>query len=350
MTHTPAPAFAHTSGPRDAKIMLVGEAWGAQEALTGLPFVGASGQELTRMLTEAGIKRTSCLLTNAFAFQPPSNQIDALCGSRAEVGQSPYPHVKQGRYIRPEYYGEFERLKAEIEEVRPNVIVPLGNTACIPILHSVRIGTIRGYVQDSKISPGLKALPTYHPAGVMRNWAHRVIAIADLLKVKREAEFPDIRRPDRTVIINPTLAEIAAWMLRPAAMYAVDIETGAKQIKCIGFARSRSDAIVVPFVDFKQQGGSYWPTANAELEAWYLVKTLLERPVPKLFQNGLYDLQYILRMGIRPANCIHDTMLLHHAMYPELQKGLEFLGSIYTDEAPWKLMRGGRNVELKKDE
>jgi len=57
------------------------------------------------------------------------------------------------------------------------------------------------------------------------------------------------------------------------------------------------------------------------------------------YQNGLYDLQYILRMGLRPANCQADTMLLHHSLFPELQKGLGFLGSIYTNEASWKLMR-----------
>ena len=52
-----APPFAHTSGPTNAKLVLVGEAWGEQEALVQRPFIGYSGQELTRMLDEAGIAR-----------------------------------------------------------------------------------------------------------------------------------------------------------------------------------------------------------------------------------------------------------------------------------------------------
>ena len=105
--------------------------------------------------------------------------------------------------------------------------------------------------------------------------------------------------------------------------------------------------MVVPFVD--AQGINAWDSQEKEILAWRLVKEILEGPTIKLFQNGLYDLQYLLRMGFRPKNCHADTMLLHHALFPEMQKGLGFLGSIYTNESSWKLMRK-RNEELKKDD
>jgi hypothetical protein len=71
-----------------------------------------------------------------------------------------------------------------------------------------------------------------------------------------------------------------------------------------------------------------------------LVATILRSPAPKVFQNGLYDLHYIWRTWrIAPRNCLHDTMLRHHAEYPELPKSLGFMGSVYTDELSWKLMR-----------
>jgi hypothetical protein len=54
-------------------------------------------------------------------------------------------------------------------------------------------------------------------------------------------------------------------------------------------------------------------------------------------------------MGLRPANVAEDTMLLHHSLFPELPKGLGFLGSIYTNEASWKLMHGLTDTE-KRDE
>ena len=72
--------------------------------------------------------------------------------------------------------------------------------------------------------------------------------------------------------------------------------------------------------------------------------------IPKLFQNGMYDLQYLLKMGLRPKALAEDTMLMHHSMFPELQKGLGFLGSIYTNESSWKLMRRKRPDVEKSDE
>jgi uracil-DNA glycosylase len=344
--------FKFTSGPQSAKIVIVGEAFGEQEDLTGLPFVGHSGQELTRMLGEAGLDRRQCLLTNVFALRPPGNKIEALCGKKAEVGPLyRHPPLRQGKYFLPQYLSEVDRLRAEILAVTPNLVLALGNTACWALLGSAKISALRGTAIESSLCPGVKVIPTYHPAAVLRNWALRPIVVADLMKAKREAEFPGIVRPLRQVLVNPTLAEISHWLEtvgRSAQILSCDIETGAGQIKCIGFAASRSDALVIPFVDLSKPDGSYWTDPWDELRAWAFVQTLLGLPCPKLFQNGLYDLQYLLRMGLRPRNCLHDTMLLHHSLYPEMNKGLGFLGSLYTNEAAWKLMR--KEEGLKRDE
>jgi hypothetical protein len=131
---------------------------------------------------------------------------------------------------------------------------------------------------------------------------------------------------------------------------AVDIETGQRQIKCIGFARSCSEAMVIPFVDLGQPNGSYWPSPKHELVAWDLVQCLLGSSIPKVFQNGVYDLQYLLQVGLSPRACLEDTMLLHHSLFPEMQKGLGFLGSIYTQEQSWKLMRRPKADTEKRDE
>jgi DNA polymerase I-like protein with 3'-5' exonuclease and polymerase domains len=138
----------------------------------------------------------------------------------------------------------------------------------------------------------------------------------------------------------------------PPPLLACDIETEKGMIKCIGFARSRYNACVVPFIDWKSPTGSYWPDTTAELAAWELCERLLTSPsIAIVGQNFLYDLQYITRAGIRPARCEEDTMLRHHSLFPELQKGLGFLGSIYTNEASWKLLRKHKADEPeKKDE
>jgi DNA polymerase len=341
--------FAHTSGPRNAKIALVGEAWGEQEEKMGLPFIGYSGQELTNMLSQAGIQRSNCFITNVFDFRPKDNKIESICVSKKELPPTyKLPQLSQGKYIAPQYLKEVDRLKEQLLAVNPNLIVALGATACWALLQSTRISALRGTITESVLCPHKKVLPTYHPAAILRNWALRPIAITDFIKAKREAEFDKIIRPKREVLVSPTLEEIEAWATQDHSLLAVDIETTKRQISCIGFARSPSDAIVIPFVDKKGVENNYWPNPSSEAQAWLWVKRLLDHPAPKVFQNGLYDLQYIYRMGFRPRNVLHDTMLLHHALYPELQKGLGFLGSVYTNESAWKLLRD--HDSTKRDE
>lgn len=66
--------FYGTRGPRDAKVVVVGESWGAEEAANKMPFVGSSGTELMRMLADAGIDSSSILFTNMVAEKPHGNE------------------------------------------------------------------------------------------------------------------------------------------------------------------------------------------------------------------------------------------------------------------------------------
>ena len=375
--------FSAYSGPRQSRLLIVGEAFGEGEAKLAKPFVGESGKELWRMLGEAmpdlapeAHARASAMhrydlawvahrdewlhaagiaMTNAINARPPGNKIEALCGSKAEVGGKAYelPPLRMGKYFRPEILPHFSRLEAEIAEAKPNLILALGNTACWALLRATNIGSIRGTTAHAHFAP-FKVLPSYHPAAVLRQWNWRIIVVADLIKASREMLFPEIVRPQRQVIINPTLAELEHWTLatlhNPPPLLGADIETGAGQIKCISFARSRSEAICVPFVDLGHPSGSYWSTPDEELQAWHWVQMLLESGIPKVGQNFLYDLQYITRMGIAPRACLEDTMLLHHSLFPEMQKGLGFLGSVYTDESSWKMLRKHKTDTEKRDE
>ena len=67
---------ASGDGPLDARIMLVGDAWGNTDEQAGQPFQGASGQELNRMLHEDGIMRSECYTTNIVNARPPGGDID----------------------------------------------------------------------------------------------------------------------------------------------------------------------------------------------------------------------------------------------------------------------------------
>jgi len=83
--------------------------------------------------------------------------------------------------------------------------------------------------------------------------------------------------------------------------------------------------------------------------AWKLIHQALAKPVPKLFQNGMFDIQRLLEVGVRVNMAHEDSMILHHAILPEFQKGLGFLGSLYASESAWKGMRSFGD-SIKSDE
>lgn len=320
--------------------------------------MGAAGQELTRMLLEVGIKRGECFLTNVFALQPQNNNIETLCCTKKDLpSPSPMPPIAQGKYIQPDYLPEVARLKEELSIVRPNLVIALGNISCWALLGTRGITSIRGVATMSTLIPDLKVLPTYHPAYILRQWQYRVIAIADLMKALKEAQSPFLSRPARRLLVDPTLDEIREWIAKfspDLREMSVDIETHRRQIEMIGFSASPYDAMVVPFMVRSPAGNflrNYWDLLEDEITARRLCQDLLLHPCEKIFQNGLYDMQYLLREGFKLRNVAQDTMLLHHSMYPELEKGLGFLGSIYTNEASWKLLGRQRADEpVKKDD
>jgi uracil-DNA glycosylase len=334
-------------------IALIGEAWGEVEERERTAFVGPTGYELTRMLNEAGIRRGDCFLTNVFNLRPPGNKIEALCTVKG-MGLSNYPSIGKAGYIHKRYRGELERLADELEEVNPNVVITLGNTAAWAMLGKTMISKIRGTVQLSTHTiTDFKVLPTYHPAAIFRQWTLRPVTIVDLMKGKRESLFPEIRRPERQIWIEPTLEDLYEFdqlYIRSCERLAVDIETAGNIITCIGFAPRRDVALVIPFVRSLRARTAYWPTVGTERKVYRFIKEILCRPTPKVFQNGLYDIAFIYRTwGIGVRNAEHDTMLLHHALQPESLKSLGFLGSIYTDEGNWKQMRESKTT-IKRDD
>lgn len=342
------------SGGTVAAILILGEAWGVEEERERVPFCGASGWHLTQMLRDAGIERSECYLTNTFNFHPPRNDLTTLCGPKTSALWG-YPPLAKSKYIRAEFAPELARLQQEILDENPNLILALGNTALWALLGTTGISKRRGTtVLSTHCVAGYKVLPTYHPAAVLREWSLRPVTVLDLCKARRESAFPEVIRPQREVWIEPALEDLETFFqqfLLGCPRLSVDIETSGVQITCIGFAPDRSVCLVVPFTDQRRASGSYWPSREAELMAWRFVIRCLDLPCGKVFQNGLYDISFLWRSyGIRVRNPEHDTMLLHHALQPESPKGLDFLGSCYTNEASWKLMRKRHKDTIKRDE
>src|SRR6185437_13267546 len=362
-------------------IICLGEARGENEAKINSSLVGASGVELIRMLGEAKvIELTSAdydyinryyntgdpqmmemvwqlhpevYRANVFNQHPPGNRIEAFCGPKSDGIPGFGPLVKAG-YVRKEFQHELERLGDEIIAIDPNLIIALGNTPLWSLSNRTGISKLRGTTALSTHTVAdYKYLCTYHPAAVLRQWDLRPVTIADLSKAAREAEYPEIRRPNCEIWIEPTLDDLEAFYERYislARILAVDIETVGNRITCIGFAPRRDVALVIPFDDARAKGRSFWPDVRAEGAAWAFVRRVLEdRTIAKVFQNGLYDIAFLWRsVGIRVLGAEEDSMLLHHALQPEALKGLGFLGSIYSSYGAWKTER--RSTTIKRDE
>lgn len=330
------------------KIMLVGEAWGAEEEKAGKPFVGSSGQVLDSMLRAAGIERRECYLTNVFNFRPPNNALDALAGPKSECLPG-FPQLGK-LWIHRNLAPELNRLWQEVRDIQPNVVVTLGATPLWALTHAQGITKLRGTPMLTNPNLGaFKVLPTLHPAYILRNWSSRPVVIADLVKVREQSAFPELRRPQRTVLVPETIEELRELFfthLDPAEYLSADIETKQETITEIGFAPSESLAVVIPF--WCRERHNYWPTLSEELEAWSIVRQACLKPL--LGQNFNYDIQYLFgKMGIATPRLRGDTMILHHSLYPEMEKSLGFLGSLYTAEPSWKTMRTDSETLKQED-
>lgn len=198
------------TGPTPARIMIVGEFPGEQEVVRGEPFVGYAGEELSRMLKEAGIMRSACFITNVIRVRPPGNDIDCFIAKTksAITGQ----HLMfRDKFVLPCVRDGIELLKREIELCRPNVILALGNTAMWALTGSSGIMSWRGSVMECDLPLALdykpKVIPSYHPALVMRQWNWRPIAIHDMRKVVVESKTPVLIRPDYKFLVRPDFSQ-----------------------------------------------------------------------------------------------------------------------------------------------
>lgn len=131
--------------PEGARLLVVGEAPGAQEDESGQPFVGRSGQLLDRLLAEAGGDRSRTAVLNTLKCRPPGNRP---------------PTRTETAHCRP-------WTSAQVELVAPALVVTLGLSATRWFLPGKEpLGTLRGRVHEVD---GVRVLPTYHPSAALRN-------------------------------------------------------------------------------------------------------------------------------------------------------------------------------------
>ena len=234
--------FLYTSGPADAEIVLVGEAWGETEANLKVPFCGYSGRELFKMLGEAGfgdpeilktalkqrssqdwlkwrslyLQSSSILLTNVIAERPPDNDFTHFLYPIKETKKNdPTYH---GVHARPALHSAIRKLRALITFVKPKLIIAAGNWPLHILTEHASVETQQGFKLPTGIttwrgsqtycrheftgasgnSPAdggalqqkrtsqvasnelIPVLPIIHPAAITRAWYLRSVTVHDL--------------------------------------------------------------------------------------------------------------------------------------------------------------------------
>lgn len=154
--------IVHSTGNRNADLMFVGEAPGADEDAKGEPFVGRAGQLLNKIIEAIDLKREDVFIGNINRCRPPGNRA---------------PTIAEAETCKP-------FLLREIAIVRPKVIVVMGNTAMKNLLATKEgITKLRGEFQDYY---GIKVMPTFHPAYLLRDPRKKREVWEDMKKVRDE--------------------------------------------------------------------------------------------------------------------------------------------------------------------
>jgi len=158
--------FVLGEGSLTPEIMFIGEAPGADEDKAGRPFVGAAGQLLTKMLAKLGLPREETYIANILKCRPPNNRKPTEDETKTCL---PY-------------------LEAQIELLKPKVIVALGGTAVNSLFNSnFKITEQRGIWMDYK---GIPVMPTYHPRYLLRAQTKRWETWYDMIEVFKKINKP----------------------------------------------------------------------------------------------------------------------------------------------------------------
>jgi DNA polymerase len=350
-------------GPRDARIVVIGEAPARREVEAGRPFVGPSGQRLNEWLAAAGLRREALYVTNVVPYRIAS--ADTLTEAEAA------PHIE----------ALHQRLAALVD---PVVLVPTGNLALYALTGKGRVswhqrdgrslrpgvtkwrGSILSYTD--RCGRTVKVIPTIHPAATFARgdagskqaaqW-HR-LCVADWHRVAGDSRFYDLRLPQRQLRIAECDADLQALERACAGAEAVafDIETpcvakrvqvgvyksgarkgqpkfrttfGFSAVACIAFAWSASEAMTVPLTV------EAWGGAAGRTAALRAVAAVLAAPAAKVAQNGGFDVYWLRRhLQLKVANWTWDTRAMSHCLDLRALHSLEVLASLWTREPYYK--------------
>lgn len=318
-----------------SRLAIIGEAPGEDEEAHGFPFVGKSGNFLSALLQKHHINRHECFIGNICQVRPPNNEIGRFKWDEWQIQEG------------------LAALSVDLRSFNPTLCLLLGNAPLRAAKDKdSKVSSWRGSVFRSTnlgLFQGLKCIPTFHPAFVLREYSNFPLLNFDIKRTSEESFTSEIFLPQRELSYSLTPDEIifrlANW--RPDVRCSVDIEGGLpashvnEAVKADSGRRKYIGWRCVALSDSPSRGFAiqWWKYSDHEkVQILRAFARLMIRPdVPKVLQNSLYDnfvLSYGYHIPIFPV--VEDTMLKGWEIFSELPKGLSTQASIYTREPHWK--------------
>lgn len=328
-------------GPKDARIILVGEAPGRDEVWEGEPFVGMAGQLQQREAwTPLGIRREDVRIENVVEERPPGNKLEAL-------------HPRQVAWWQRHCHRRLELLLGRGTKGR--VVVPTGNLALSTLCRdplpvkpdgswrlrkpegiqwSRRVTQWRGslltYGSDNALDQ-VRMIPAQHPASFLYGNLGYDAWKGDWAKIKREVDRGCPAVIEGTDEIASSGRECAGWLSRAEKMgfpIALDLETAGPQLLCVGLANDPEHSLVIPLVDPTSGGSVKW--------GWFWLAKVLSSELVKVTWNGLFDCYLLRRHRLPVHRWRFDGMAQHHLLDPGDRHTLAYCASRDLRTVFWK--------------
>lgn len=319
-------------GSKKSKILIIGEAPGANEERTGKVFSGAAGKLLDTYLRQAGLEERRPYITNVVKCRPEGNRS---------------PTANEWESCR-------RYLRREIKSLDPTGVLLLGSVALRACWGAGAIGKNRGVpLSDTRLTSelgldGRHLMATWHPAYILRNPGQSSVLAEDVARFRRlidgKLKAKDVRV--KMVTTESALKKVCAYLAKQPIL-SYDVENRGVpwdddkwwKILCLGISADGETAFVIPLYHPDSPFRKRWKRLLRDH-----VKPLLERGGTTLVaQNGKHDNVQLAGASVFPQHTF-DLMLAAHLLDENRPKNLGFLSQTLLGADTWK-----GSLELKPE-
>lgn len=318
------------SGSDKARIIFIGDFTSKFDLSSRRALSGPGASILDMCMYKADIIKSEVYFTNVIKTFTANKEI-FFKKTKHSLTEDSEPYIQE--------------LRQELDSLSAEIICTFGEAAFECLTGERGLSAKRGYVFPCSLIPDKKVIGTYHPNDIIRGqFINKYLLMHDLKKVKAESKISGLQRPDRNLIyIHDTVQYAIDWLdyFAKQPIVGFDIEVINYETACISFSSDPNTATVIPVAN-------RWNLEEELLIRRGIQKVLGNPDSIKVVQNGgMFDIPFLReRDNIVVRGPIHDTMIAHSIMFPELPKGLGFLGSLYCgSQEYWKNMVKFKNIK-----